>query len=30
MNECKRKQYRKERGAPPSDVMMPNGMLIAA
>lgn len=30
MNECKRKQYRKEHGAPPIADMMPNGMMIAA
>jgi len=28
MNECKRKEYRKEHGAPPSDDMMPGGMMI--
>ncbi len=29
MNECSRKAYRKEHGAPPSDDMMPNGMMVA-
>jgi len=27
-DQCKRKQYRKEHGKPPSDDMMPNGQLI--
>jgi hypothetical protein len=30
MNECKRMQYRKENGTPPSDDMMPNGQMIVA
>ena len=30
MNECKRKEYRREHGAPPPDAMMPNGALLAA
>lgn len=28
MNECKRKAYRKEHGAPPPDNMMPNGTTL--
>lgn len=28
MDECKRKQYRREHGAPPPDDMMPNGNTI--
>ena len=27
-NECKRKIYKQEHGAPPSEDMMPNGLLI--
>ena len=30
MDVCRRKEYRKEHGAPPPDDMMPNGMMIAA
>ena len=30
MNECKRMQYRKEHGSPPSDDMMPNGAMMIA
>lgn len=30
MNECKRKEYRKQHGVPPDDAMMPNGTLLAA
>ena len=29
MNECKRKEYRKQNGMPPSDEMMPSGQIIA-
>ncbi len=28
MNECARKAYRKEHGQPPSDDMMPNGLML--
>lgn len=28
MNECKRLQYRKHHGQPPSDDMMPTGQMI--
>ena len=28
MDECRRKEYRKQHGAPPSDDMMPNGALF--
>ena len=28
MNICKRKAYRQEHGAPPSDDMMPNGKMF--
>lgn len=27
MNECKRKEYRKQNGAPPSEDMMPSGKM---
>jgi len=30
MGECKRKEYRKEHGVPPSDDMMPTGHIMAA
>jgi len=30
MEECKRKAYRKNHGAPPSDDMMPNGQMIVS
>jgi hypothetical protein len=30
MDQCKRKQYRKEHGVPPSDDMMPSGHMISA
>ncbi len=30
MNECKRKEYRKQYGVPPADNLMPNGTLMAA
>jgi hypothetical protein len=29
MNECKRKQYRRNHGISPSDDMMPNGQTMA-
>ena len=28
MNECKRKEYRKQHGAPPSDDMTPSGQML--
>jgi hypothetical protein len=28
-NACKRKEYRRQNGAPPSDDMMPSGQMIA-
>lgn len=28
MNECKRKEYRKQHGAPPSEDMMPSGKIF--
>ncbi len=28
MDECKRKQFRKEHGKPPSDDMLPTGQMI--
>jgi hypothetical protein len=28
MSQCKRKEYRKINGTPPSDDMMPNGKMI--
>lgn len=27
-DECKRKQYKAEHGTPPSDDMLPNGLMI--
>ena len=30
MNECKRKEYRKQHGAPPSDDMTPSGITLTA
>ncbi len=30
MNECKRKEYRKKHGQPPSDDLMPSGQMINA
>jgi hypothetical protein len=29
MNECKRKEYRKQHGAPPSDDMTPSGTMLS-
>ncbi len=28
MDECKRKEYRQQHGAPPPDDMMPNGAMM--
>ncbi len=28
MEKCRRKQYRKEHGAPPPDDMMPSGQMV--
>ncbi len=28
MNECKRKEYRKQHGTPPADDMMPSGKMF--
>ncbi len=30
MDECKRKEYRKKHGTPPSDDMMPSGQNLVA
>ena len=30
MNQCKRKQYRKQHGSPPPDDMMPAGQTMVA
>lgn len=30
MNECKRKEYRKQHGAPPDDNMLPNGFMLSS
>lgn len=29
MDECKRKEYRKQHGVPPDDDMMPSGHMVA-